>query len=455
MDATFTDFREAHLKCSGPLLSTTIIPSAPPDDPNRLRRFFNASSNSTVQTDIRTGLLAHSNTTVRFSKLEGNAWVDVYVAYWRAIGELLLIEDGILSNWSTIYEAWKEVTNTLIRGYSSANFESWTIPCLYVTGRYLRAFAIKADDNSRAKRGSMFPAGMQEDIAGGVGKNENLEDAARIINRIFTLCVSDRAPLAESRKWGLYYTTNLLFKTYFKLNSIGLSKNILRALQASKNDMPPIESFPMSHIVTFKYYVGVILFLEEDYVKAEENLTDAWRMCHRNSQRNRELILTYLIPCHLLTTHTLPSTHLLAPFPRLRQLFGDLGRSIRRGDLTGFDEALEAGEGEFVKRRIYLTLERGRDIALRNLLRKVYLAGGFEQQAGGLPLLRRTRIPVAEFAAAIRLGNKTRGPPLENDEVECLLANMIYKNLIKGYISRERAIVVLSKGGSAFPGTGV
>ena len=192
MDATFTDFREAHLKCSGPLLSTTIIPSAPPDDPNRLRRFFNASSNSTVQTDIRTGLLAHSNTTVRFSKLEGNAWVDVYVAYWRAIGELLLIEDGILSNWSTIYEAWKEVTNTLIRGYSSANFESWTIPCLYVTGRYLRAFAIKADDNSRAKRGSMFPAGMQEDIAGGVGKNENLEDAARIINRIFTLCVSDR-----------------------------------------------------------------------------------------------------------------------------------------------------------------------------------------------------------------------------------------------------------------------
>ena len=32
-------------------------------------------------------------------------------------------------------------------------------------------------------------------------------------------------------------------------------------------DMPPIEAFPKSHIVTFMYYVGVILFLEEDYVK--------------------------------------------------------------------------------------------------------------------------------------------------------------------------------------------
>ena len=31
--------------------------------------------------------------------------------------------------------------------------------------------------------------------------------------------------------------------------------------------MPPMESFPKSHIVTFKYYVGIILFLEEDYVQ--------------------------------------------------------------------------------------------------------------------------------------------------------------------------------------------
>ena len=39
-----------------------------------------------------------------------------------------------------------------------------------------------------------------------------------------------RAPIEESRKWGIYDTTNLLFKTYFKLNTVGLSKNLLRAL---------------------------------------------------------------------------------------------------------------------------------------------------------------------------------------------------------------------------------
>lgn len=137
------------------------------------------------------------------------------------------------------------------------------------------------------------------------------------------------------------------------------------------------------------------------------------------------LILTYLIPCHLLTTHTLPSLALLSPYPRLQKLFLPLSRCIKKGDLSGFDAALIAGEDEFVKRRIYLTLERGRDITLRNLLRKVFITGGFEEAKDpAIPPVRRTRIPVAEFGAAISIGSKET---MDNDEVECLLANMIYK----------------------------
>lgn len=51
-----------------------------------------------------------------------------------------------------------------------------------------------------------------------------------------------------------------------KLNSINLSKNIIRSIQAQV-DMPPLEAFPKSHQVTFKYYVGVVAFLQEDYVQ--------------------------------------------------------------------------------------------------------------------------------------------------------------------------------------------
>lgn len=145
------------------------------------------------------------------------------------------------------------------------------------------------------------------------------------------------------------------------------------------------------------------------------------------------LVLTYLIPTLLLTRQRLPSPALLRPYPRLSALFSPLTRAIRSGSLAAFDTALAEGESEFVKRRIYLTLERGRDICLRNLLRKVYLAAGEDEEGK-----RRTRIKIEEFGTAVRmeeshspLGNGMeidgeRGR-LENDEVECMIANMIYK----------------------------
>lgn len=76
-----------------------------------------------------------------------------------------------------------------------------------------------------------------------------------------------RAPLEESRKWAIYYIINLLFKTYFKLNSASLSRTILKALSTNRGDMPPLEAFPKSQRVTFKYYEGVLFFLEENYVE--------------------------------------------------------------------------------------------------------------------------------------------------------------------------------------------
>lgn len=265
---------------------------------------------------------------------------------------------------------------------------------------------------------------------------------------VFLMCPTNdtSAPLEESRKWGTYYIVNLLFKTYFKLNAITLSKNILRALHATTGDMPALKDFPKSHIVTFKYYVGVISFLEEDYTKAEENLTAAFYLCHRDAIRNQELILTYLIPTHLLTTHTLPTPALLARYPRLQTLFAPLCTTIKSGNLRAFDAALSNGEAEFVKRRIYLTLERGRDIAMRNLFRKVYILGD-----------KNTRIPVRTFQVAMGCAVDGEGGErveVEVEEVECLLAGLVYKGLIKGYISREKQMVVLS-GSKAFPGTGV
>lgn len=129
----------------------------------------------------------------------------------------------------------------------------------------------------------------------------------------------------------------------------------------------------------------------------------------------------------MLTSHTLPKPALLEPFPHLQKLFLPLAQCIKKGDLYAFDQALKEGEDEFVKRRIYLPLERTHDICLRNLLRKVFTAGGFEEpkpEAPDAPPVRRTRVTVPEFTAAINISSKQQ---VDTDEVECQLANMIYK----------------------------
>ncbi|ODH50660.1 hypothetical protein GX48_03168 [Paracoccidioides brasiliensis] len=428
MSAIFAEFKAAQLVGSGSVLAATITPVASPKDPDRLRDFYYFTNAANVQSDVRFAVLQDRSTGIKLPKQEGNAWVDVFVAFWKAVAEIVEIEESPQTgSWNKVFNAWKQVANLLIRGYTNGGFQAWTLPCLYIVGRYLRIFAMEAD-SCTSQDSDTFNDSFRDDVVSDASKNAKLEESSQIINRMFTLCLHDRAPLEESRKWGVYNTVNLSFKTYFKLGAISSCKSLLRAIEASHADLPPISAFPKSHIVTFKYYLGVICFLEENYAEAEVHLTYAWKMCHPEAKKNRELILTYLIPCHIVTTHTLPTHRLLAPYPRLESLYSPLSKCIKKGDLTGFDAAMAAGENEFVRRRIYLPLERGRDIALRNLFRKVFLAGGFDPPVNGQSPIRRTRVPVAEFAAAIRLGNKVdEKAPLDMDEVECFLANLIYK----------------------------
>ncbi|KAL8634801.1 MAG: hypothetical protein Q9228_007636 [Teloschistes exilis] len=415
MDTVFQIFHQAQSQYAGPLLAATLSPIPPPHDPTLLRRFHKDSNVFSIQGDIQKYIKARPS---YLPNPEANAWIDIYVAYWKALGEILRAETGHhRDDWAIkVYEAWKEILTLLIRGYSPiSGFGAWTMPCLYTVGKYLRVFAIKADEEQSKTSGQeMDVDGLGDDVMGSVEKNKWLEDAARVINEVFRLCISDRAPIEESRKWGIYNTTNLLFKTYFKLNSIGLSKNILRALQATKADLPAIENFPKSHIVTFKYYVGVIHFLDEEYA---------------------------------------------------RPIFAYLLAAIRSGCLADFSNGMITQESQYVQRRIYLSLERARDLCVRNLLRKVWLLEGGRDN---------TRVKIGTFATGMRFSmvvsawmsgsTSDRGGSvsseelpagMEDDEVECLIAGLIYKGLIKGYISREHAIVVLNRKGEAFPGTGV
>jgi COP9 signalosome complex subunit 12 len=103
------------------------------------------------------------------------------------------------------------------------------------------------------------------EIATQIGE-ESMEECCRIMNKSFSVCITDRySALEQSRKWGYLlvngsaiYMANLLFKTYFKLSSFSLCTNMLKSMDNA--DLPQLSSYPTSDQTTFKYYSGVLHF---------------------------------------------------------------------------------------------------------------------------------------------------------------------------------------------------
>ncbi|KZT05561.1 COP9 signalosome complex subunit 12 [Laetiporus sulphureus 93-53] len=320
-------------------------------------------------------------------------------------------------------EAFKEectLVNLFLR-YFAMN-SGWTLPALFSILRDLRDLAFDV---------------RQEGTA-------SMEEAARIISKAFSSCVTDRqSPYAESRKWGVYYVVGLILKCYFRVKRISLSKSILRAIDANP-DIPPLTEYPRSHqawisplfcsAVTYRYYIGMLSFLNEDFAKAEQELTLAFYNCDIKAHSNQERILTYLLPLRLLRGH-LPTRELLDRFPVLDELFSPFISAVQTGDIGGYDAALDKSERRLVDLNLYLTLERARELCIRGLFRRVWIAS----QKG-------TRIPVSLFHTSLKIA----GMDVSQEEAECYAANMIYKGFMRGYISHEKQMVVLASA-NAFP----
>lgn len=198
MEVLFADFAAAHHNESGYLLASTLSPEPPQHDPARLYAFQRSSNAYSIQTDLKYQLQYNPN--LKLPKAETTVWLEIFTAFYKFVGTLLAAEEAKNAgrereaNWMTVYEAWKEVVNALLRGYQSGALLAWTIPCLYVAGKYLRIFAIKADDAAASQRDSGVVVGalQEEDAFGSGSKNQQLEDAARQINRIFGVCNNDR-----------------------------------------------------------------------------------------------------------------------------------------------------------------------------------------------------------------------------------------------------------------------
>ena len=194
MASIFANFHEAQRIGSGHLLASCLAPANTSDFPRRLQSLAQLSNSQTVAADVRYHLLLDRTIAIKLPKIEGNAWVEIFVALWTSVKEVVALDNDVPhASWSKVFDLYKEVCTLLIRGYSNHGFQAWTVPCLYTTGKYLRLYAIKADEEGKGRdSGVAFGDGFSDDVMGNSGKHERLEQAAWTINRMFTICLTDR-----------------------------------------------------------------------------------------------------------------------------------------------------------------------------------------------------------------------------------------------------------------------
>lgn len=291
-----------------------------------------------------------------------------------------------------------------------AKEDSWTLPLMQSFCQDLRILAEQADAALRATGGKVC----------------KMEQVERILKRAFSVTNNDRRDVSDSsRRVGTLAVINQLLKVYFKLNNLRLCSNIIRAVDAP--NFPDFETtFPVSQRVTYKYFVGRLHLYDERIPEAVEALQYAFDRTPDAYRPQKRMQLLYLVPARLHTGY-LPPISLLEKYDMA--CYTDIVRALRKGDLSLFNGSMKQHQEFFISSALYLVLENIRPLVYRALIRLI-------NDVAGTPKLKIDTVTKCFEVCGVKL---------EKQEVECILANLIYNSYIKGYIAHKLGYLVLSK----------
>ena len=274
--------------------------------------------------------------------------------------------------------------------------------------------------------------------------NQLLRESLVTLTNGFTAVAKERKPehlsypeyFPVSKKVALFAVTNVLFKIYFKLNTLPLCNKLINAIEGQPNAMTksPMEqaimdnltSFPVTDVVTYKFYIGKLKMFEDRYEEARECLRFALKNTPSSEIKNRQLILTSLVPVEMCLG--------VMPADAISSIYGlhayvELGKATALGDVRTFENVMKENQISFIRLGVYLVLEQVKTLCYRSLFKRVYTLTG------------QTRLRLSLFKAALNW----LGEDIDLDEVECIIANLIFQRKIKGYISHEKRTLIISK----------
>ncbi|KAJ7955880.1 Enhanced ethylene response protein 5 [Quillaja saponaria] len=290
------------------------------------------------------------------------------------------------------------------------NWDSaWALEALYVIVYEIRVLAERAD----------------KQLASNGKSPEKLKGAGSFLMKVFGV-LAGKGP----KRVGALYATCQLFKIYFKLGTVHLCRSVIRSIETAR--IFDFEEFPKRDKVTYMYYTGRLEVLNENFPAADHKLSYALLHCNPHSEANIRMILKYLIPVKL-SIGILPKDWLLEKYNLLE--YRNVVQSLTRGDLRLLRRALQDHEDRFLRSGVYLVLEKLELQVYQRLVKKIYII----QKQKDPSKAHQVKLEVIVKAL------KWLDMDMDADEVECIMAILIFKNLVKGYFAHKSKVVVLSK----------
>ncbi|CCF59135.1 hypothetical protein KAFR_0G01020 [Kazachstania africana CBS 2517] len=275
------------------------------------------------------------------------------------------------------------------------------------------------------------------------------ESCGRSIHRCFTICLNDRNPkLNENKKIGIYVFANLEFKIYHELNNMDMVRNLIKVLKSrdSGNEIPSLrESLAIkynSNIVTFNYFMGkYYTCVENDFTQGYKYLMDALLECTVRDKKQINKILVLLIPCAIISRKVYPNFETVERFQKddvIPKLYKPIVECLLNGNLDKFEKVInnETVEIFILKNGLYVAINLIRELVFLKLIKTAVMQ--IENKA-----VVSLRYIATAYKKSLHLQNTDEESLL--NELECLLANLISKKLVKGYLSHSNRCIVLSK----------
>lgn len=292
-----------------------------------------------------------------------------------------------------------------------------------------------------------------EDLILGNTHSTAIEKLATTLNKAFKISLNDKnVDLSQSKRIDIYYYLSQLIKVYYMMDKFDLAKSIEKAIKGTKFKLPNINKSTTNkkYGITYLYYSAILALDDGDFVQAEAKLDQALHLvgnlANYQSTKQFEKILFILLPIKLYFGK-IPKPFIWK-YESIKLVYLELTNAVVTGNIHNFETCLNKYQKIFLRNHLFLLLELLKQSVYAHLVKNITKIVQLQMDPSShiIPLSSyQIGFEISKFHTFDEIDWETHDPYFCQDEIECVIANLISVGKVKGYLSHGNRCLVLSK----------